>query len=86
MQFLRERVLKARRHSLKRRRWLRAVSREAVHQSSELPVSGSNQTEHDNNLMFKALSDATSATSAREAAGKIPAPKRNQGTVSQGLV
>lgn len=52
MQFLRETVLKARRHSSGKEGGgyeLSAVGG-AVHQSSELSVSGSIQTEHDNNL------------------------------------
>lgn len=37
-------------------------------------------------LVFKALSDADSATSAREAAGKIPAPKEESRHSDPGLV
>lgn len=37
-------------------------------------------------LVFKALSDANSATSAREAAGEIPAPKKKSRHNVPGLV
>ena len=52
MQFLRETVLKARRHSSGKEGGVYELSAVggAVQQSSELPVSGSTQTEHDNNL------------------------------------
>ena len=37
-------------------------------------------------LVFKALSDADSATAAREAAGKIPAPEKKSRHNVPGLV
>lgn len=91
IQFLRETVLKARRHGPVSSGkegdgcQLSAVGGVAQ-QSSELLSLEVFKPSMIAILVFKALSDANFATSAREAAGEIPAPKRKSRHNVPGLV